>query len=68
MSTTTVAERKPKSAPKPENKEERVTFVAEPSWVREIERLARDVGLTLSAYIRVACNEKKKRDAKREDE
>lgn len=47
---------------KPETKQARVNFVAEESWVKRVERTAKDLGLSLSAYIRLACNEKIRRD------
>lgn len=64
-----VAEKKPKS-PKPdqtdEKKDERVTFMAEPSWVREVEDAARAQHMTISAYIRWATLQQMRRD-KRDD-
>ena len=54
--------------PKDETKEARVNFLAEKSWVRRIDRAAKAMGVSLSAYIRIACNEKLKRDAKRNEE
>lgn len=54
--------------PRRETKEARVNFLAEESWVKRVEKAARAMGVSLSAYIRIACNEKIKRDAKRDDE
>ncbi len=55
-------------ADKKETKQARINLMAEEGWVRRVERAARAMGLSLSAYIRVACNEKMKRDAREDNE
>jgi hypothetical protein len=52
----------PKKQPNPEPKQARVNFLAEESWVKRVDREAKALGLSLSAYIRLACNEKMRRD------
>lgn len=54
--------------PKREAKEVRVNILAEKSWHKRVEKAAVAMGLSLSAYIRIACNEKIRRDAKMEEQ
>ena len=49
---------------KDELKEERINLMAEPSFVRKLEKAAKSLGLSISAYLRIAALEKMKRDAR----
>ena len=45
-------------------KERRVNFIAEKSWIDEAKRTAKEMGLSLSPFIRFAVNEQMKRDGR----
>lgn len=51
-------------AEKKEIKEGRINLMAEPSWIKKLERAAAIMGVSVSAYLRVAANEKMRRDAR----
>ena len=53
-----VASRKPKS----ERKSRKVEFMVTEDWYSTFEVEAKSWGLDLSAYVRVACEEKRRRD------
>lgn len=48
-------------------KTEKVEFMASPPWVRKFEKEAEKFGLSLSAYVRLACEEKHARDHRKPD-
>lgn len=48
-------------------KSEKVEFMATPQWVRKFDKEAERLGLSLSAYIRQACEEKHTRDNRKPD-
>jgi hypothetical protein len=43
----------------------RVDFRAEPEWIELVEQVAKHMGMGLSAYIRMATNERLARDGAR---
>jgi hypothetical protein len=47
-----------------EKKSEKFEFLISPEWREEFEAEARRIGVTLSAYVRMACREKKDRDSR----
>lgn len=47
---------KPPRTPSAEPPFERVEFQASPEWVQQLDAAARAVGVSRSAYIRLACN------------
>jgi hypothetical protein len=48
--------RKPSSEPQMEAPFDRIEFQAQPEWVRDLDRAAEAVGLSRSAYIRLAVS------------
>jgi hypothetical protein len=57
-----VALREPMAKTPKTPKSEKVEFMATPQWVRKFDREAERLGISLSAYIRQACEEKHGRD------
>lgn len=43
----------------------RIELQAPPDWIAELDALARRVGLSRSAYIRLACNNQMDKDRER---
>lgn len=46
-----------------ERKTKRVEIMATPTWVADLERLAESWGMSVSDYVRLAVEEKKRRDS-----
>jgi len=53
-----VANKKPKN----ERKTEKVEFMVTPQWLETFTNEAESWGTTLSEYVRLACEEKRRRD------
>jgi hypothetical protein len=62
MSTgAAMADKKKGQGKKPERKTERVELLAPKSWVQRMTETAEGLGLSLAAFIRLACEEKARR-------
>lgn len=67
--TRRMAKKKPGGeTPEGEQAFDRVEFQAPPSWVKKLDAAAAALGVSRSAYIRMACNKQMQADRKAEGE